>query len=136
MEGEDAVRQALGSYRPPWYVAALPFVFGVLLIAPFAISPSRSFHDFFAVLKFAFAIFLLLTPLIPSTVVRSNGVLLPIKFKWVAWRQVATVQEIDVPGSKESIRLRLDDGDIITLTGVPASRLPGIIRLAEAAQAT
>lgn len=115
-------------------MTALPLLLGVTLLVPYAISPSGSFDDAFAVLKFLIAVLLIFSPIIPATIIKPSRVILPMKFRTIPWQQVAAVQVVDLPGSKEGIRLKLNDERIVTLTGVPADRLPAILYLAEASQ--
>ena len=79
-------------------------------------------------------IFVLAMAIAPTTIVRRSGILLLYRFRRLSWSDVAAMQEVDAPRSKECLRVRGHDDRIFILRGVPADRLPGLLQLAAQAR--
>lgn len=125
MDSRRAGDRALGFYRAPWYELAVPLLLGgIFLLIGFL---GRD-HDWW---KIASGFVLVALGLLPATIVRRGGMILPRRFTRISWGDVAAIQEIDLTESRECLRARLADGRIVPLQGVPAHRLPGLVQLAE-----
>jgi len=128
------VERALGRYRGPLF-ALVPVTILCLFFASLQVVIGArhhfQFHDWMSLFGYGAVVTALW--FVPQTVVSTTGIRLLWRLRFIPWVDVARVYGSG-PGDP-NLLLGLVDGKRLSLPGVPADRLPGVLILARQATA-